>query len=302
MKKTFLTTRIPGYRQNTLPRPRMQRAPYTYVPPRGSGFSPASGSAAPRVHACPNKSRLSYISTRSFIRRQTRQPAHASEPSCVLAVDDMLLHLVAVTSVIAANGSAAVCAPQHEPGRREGPERWPDHDGRGRRGAVPRALRGPRAVRRLRHGLARARRLPEGEREHADQPHQPPKRLFPAAQCFLKAPLAGSMAAKPDPTNCSCAGVPRPPCPSGSKARRCADACPISQLVNSTGIACGRRRGFSLGEPLLSSSALHCEEACGKRDDCVAWSWTGCGAGAPKKGALAECPSSISAASQGACF
>ena len=127
-------------------------------------------------------------------------------------------------------------------------------------------------------------------------------RLFPAAQCFLKAPLAGSMAAKPDPTNCSCAGVPRPPCPSGSKARRCADACPISQLVNSTGIACGRRRGFSLGEPLLSSSALHCEEACGKRDDCVAWSWTGCGAGAPKKGALAECPSSISAASQGACF
>ena len=279
----------------------MQRAPYTYVPPRGSGFSPASGSAAPRVHACPNKSRLSYISTRSFIRRQTRQPAHASEPSCVLAVDDMLLHLVAVTSVIAANGSAAVCAPSMNLGAAKdlngGPTMMEEADA-----AQCRALCEDHE---LCGAFVMVSRVHGGcLKENVNTPtsHTNLPRLFPAAQCFLKAPLAGSMAAKPDPTNCSCAGVPRPPCPSGSKARRCADACPISQLVNSTGIACGRRRGFSLGEPLLSSSALHCEEACGKRDDCVAWSWTGCGAGAPKKGALAECPSSISAASQGACF
>eukprot|EP01043_Picozoa_sp_COSAG02_P045631 COSAG02_NODE_4195_length_5642_cov_16.342053_3_plen_688_part_00 len=102
-------------------------------------------------------------------------------------------------------------------------------------------------------------------------------RLFPAAQCFLKAPLAGSVKLASDPTNCTCAGVPRAACPTGSKGRQCAEMCPTAHLTNSHGVRCGRRRGFSLGGPLPSPSANDCESACTRRDDCVAWSWTSCG-------------------------
>jgi hypothetical protein len=106
-------------------------------------------------------------------------------------------------------------------------------------------------------------------------------RLFPSAQCFLKAPLAGSVATTVDATNCSCAGMPRPACPTGSTGGgHCAELCPAAQLTNSHGVTCGRRRGFSLGEPLPSPSAAHCEGSCSSRDDCVAWSWTTCGSGA----------------------
>lgn len=102
-------------------------------------------------------------------------------------------------------------------------------------------------------------------------------RLFPAAQCFLKAPLAGGVKLVPDPTNCTCAGVPRPACPSVSTGRQCAEMCPATHLTNSHRVRCGRRRGFSLGEPLPSPSAIDCEAACTKDDECVAWSWTSCG-------------------------
>jgi hypothetical protein len=100
-------------------------------------------------------------------------------------------------------------------------------------------------------------------------------RLFPAAQCFLKAALAAALAPVADVSKCSCVGVPRPACPAGSAGQACADVCPVAKLSGSHGVACGRRRGFSLGEPLASPSAVHCEAACAGRADCVAWSWAG---------------------------
>jgi hypothetical protein len=112
--------------------------------------------------------------------------------------------------------------------------------------------------------------------------NKPP--LWPAAQCFLKAPLAARMPRVP--SNCTCVGTPRPACPVDSRLQLCTDICPASNLSMSSNVVCGRRRGFSLGAPLASPSASHCEAACEARDDCIAWSWTGCAEGAPGRCSL----------------
>eukprot|EP01045_Picozoa_sp_COSAG04_P005168 COSAG04_NODE_235_length_19140_cov_47.925109_5_plen_573_part_00 len=110
---------------------------------------------------------------------------------------------------------------------------------------------------------------------HANEPP-----LWPAAQCTLLPPLAAEVKPHPDKTNCSCYGVPRPVCPGGAP-RLCEDICPVDKLTDSR-VTCGRRRGFThpLNGVIPSPSAVHCEGLCSAREDCLAWSWTGCGGGA----------------------
>jgi hypothetical protein len=107
--------------------------------------------------------------------------------------------------------------------------------------------------------------------------------LWPAAQCTLLAALAATVKPHPDKKNCSCSGVPRPACPIASAPQPCAEICPAEKLTGSRGVTCGRRRGFThpLDGIVASPSATHCEGLCTARDDCLAWSWTGCGDGSP---------------------
>ena len=94
--------------------------------------------------------------------------------------------------------------------------------------------------------------------------------------------------------SCTCAGLPRPACPKGSKPAPCTSICSAPSHPASVGVTCARRRGWSL--PGLKESkdnswpaadAKACEAICLKRprgaeftaDDCVAWSFTARGGG-----------------------